>query len=244
VHVTELRARCRTLKRRKSSRTRAAMRESQRRDTSSWLLLVCSFLSSFLQTGDSKRNPEWSREISRECRSRRLSEDGRLPQRRGNIFIRHFGRGENGKKIYDLRKTLIIPIHKARSILARRYAAVGHASGLIKNDDRKGRKLRGAYRPINSTSASICLSPSPSLSFSLSFSLPLSLSLSLSLTVSLTVSLRLPHFLSVPILPFPDFPPLLSSPAASLHLPPPSPCPSRTRYVPQNPCNYRRPSTN
>jgi len=223
VHVTELRARCRTLKRRKSSRTRAAMRESQRRDTSSWLLLVCSFLSFFLQTGDSKRNPEWSREISRECRSRRLSEDGRLPQRRGNIFIRHFGRGENGKKIYDLRKTLIIPIHKARSILARRYAAVGHASGLIKNDDRKGRKLRGAYRPINSTSASICLSPSPSLSFSLSFSLSPSLSFSLSLSLSLSLSHCLSSASSFSICSYSSLPGLSTASLLSSRVPPPPP---------------------
>jgi len=110
---------------------------------------------------------------------------GRTDGREFRASRRRFSVSEAGEKIYDLGKTLIISIHKARSIPVRRYAAVGHASGLIKNDDRKGRKLRGAYRPINSTSASICLS----------------------LSLSLSLSLPLPHFLSVPILPFPDFPP-------------------------------------
>jgi len=189
-------------------------------------LPACSFLSSSLQTGDSRlriRNAPGTRWRARLISGR--TRTGGFVSASAATF-QHFGGGENDKKIYDLRKTLIIPIHKARSILVRRYAAVGHASGLIKNDDRKGRKLRGAYRPINSTSASICLSPS----------LPLSLSLSLSLFRFLIFYL----FLFFPSRTLRrSTVSLLSSPSSSS---PPSP--PRTHYVPQNPCNYRRPSTN
>lgn len=51
------------------------------------------------------------------------------------------------RKINDSASTLIIPIHKVR------YPDTSATSGLIKNDDREGRKLQAAYRPINSTSA-------------------------------------------------------------------------------------------
>lgn len=51
------------------------------------------------------------------------------------------------RKINDPASTLIIPIHKAW------YPDTSATSGLIKNDDREGRKLQAAYRPINSTSA-------------------------------------------------------------------------------------------
>lgn len=97
---------------------------------------------------------------ARDCYLNEIHEDGGSGVLYGDVSIWRCGE-RKGKKIYDLRKTLIIPIHKAQSILVRRYAVLSATSGLIKNDDRKGRKLHGAYRPINSTSASICLSLSP-----------------------------------------------------------------------------------
>lgn len=61
---------------------------------------------------------------------------------------RSLHRGEKyERKINDPASTLIIPIHKAW------YPDTSATSGLIKNDDREGRKLQAAYRPINSTSA-------------------------------------------------------------------------------------------
>lgn len=70
------------------------------------------------------------------------------------------------RKINDPASTLIIPIHKAW------YPDTSATSGLIKNDDREGRKLQAAYRPINSTSARPATVSSPRLPLPSSFPLP------------------------------------------------------------------------
>lgn len=70
------------------------------------------------------------------------------------------------RKINDPASTLIIPIHKAW------YPDTSATSGLIKNDDREGRKLQAAYRPINSTSARPATVSSPRLPLPSFFPLP------------------------------------------------------------------------